>query len=634
MSDRSDPPNADFQATAADASTNRWRLRERINTGFAAYRAGRLDRARAVFEQILVDRPGHAGALHGLGLVLRSEGREAESLTYLRRAVDADPGNSTLQFDIGQLYRAARRLVEARGAFAAAVAERPQWTEAILLLCRTLIELGHFHEARGYLRHGLAGISVEPEQSLIYAELAEAVGAPALAAQALTRVLRVRPDDLLALARLGACHAQLGSNQQAEATFRRILDLAPETVSALVALARVLLADDRLQACLELLDRALALAPNDPPAHILLAVLHHRLGDLDRALVHAEIAIASDSRSAEARARHGLVLRDLGRLDDALTSLGSALAADPADAGLRLARASCLLIRGEFGAGWEDFEGRLDDPARTRAFVEGPIWDGGPLDGRTLLLEAEDRAIETILFSRYLAPLASRLGVPDQGRILVRAPRQFVDLLATASPLIDIVEDLGPPPDDYDVRYPIGSLPRLAGTRLDSIPAPGAYLAANPKRIESGRLPGAKARVLQIGVQGNPGVPDIGRPPRHSLDTTDLTGILARPGLAITDLDALVQSAGGDFSRLAGELDSLDLVITIDGPLAHLSAAIGRPTWILIKAIADWPWLLERSDSPWHPTVRLFRQVRRGSWDEPIRALQASLDTFVDGQVI
>lgn len=298
-------------------------------------------------------------------------------------------------------------------------------------------------------------------------------------------------------------------------------------------------------------------------------------------------------------------------------------------------RSYATLVRGDLPQGWDEYEARLRVPGLItpqRAFTH-PRWDGRPFPGRTLLLHYEQGLGDTLMFVRY-AQQVKALG----GTVLLAAQAALADLVATCGG-IDAVVPKGTPPPPFDVHFPLLSLPWLFRTTLDSIPAEVPYLRVPDRVPHREDLDDALARGegrirIGLGWQGSTAHP---RDRERSIPARTMAPLAALPHTAwysfqreegleppfpeVQDLGDLL----GDFSDSAHAVAAMDLVITADTALAHLAGALGVPVLLLLTAVPDWRWLLERPDTPWYPTMRLYRQPRPGDWDAVIARVVADL---------
>jgi len=391
--------------------------------------------------------------------------------------------------------------------------------------------------------------------------------------------------------------------------------------------------------------RAIALDPDYASAH-------HNLGNSLRSLGRPAEALEAYRRALEIEPGHrraheglGRALRALGALDPSIAAFEKQLALAPEDPGSRLNLALTLLLAGDFAAGWPHYEYRSPPPAVEES--AGAPWDGGELAGRTILLRAEQGLGDTIQFVRYGALVEAR-----GGRVVLEAPPALARLCRTAPGVERVIADgEARPASDRQAR--LVSLPYLLGTTLDSIPASVPYLAAEPELVAAWRSRLAGSAGLKVGIawQGNPrllssldrSVPlaalaRLGRVPGVrliSLQKHDGREQIAElPGdVRLEDHSAEIDEGPDAFVDTAAVMASLDLVVSVDTAVTHLAGALGRPVWLLIKQMPDWRWLLRREDSPWYPTMRLFRQARHGDWAGVVERVAADLARLAQGDV-
>ncbi len=357
-------------------------------------------------------------------------------------------------------------------------------------------------------------------------------------------------------------------------------------------------------------------------------------------------AIALDSDLAEVHCNLGNALKDQGRLEAATEAYRQAIALAPdlADAHLNLGMA--LLVQGNFHSGWAEYEWRWrckDFPSPKRDFKQ-PQWDGGPLEGRTLLLHAEQGAGDALQFLRYL-PLVAQRG----GRIIIECHETLAGLLKGQRMDHSVVamSELGP---TFDLHCPLLTLPHVFATDLASIPQDVPYLQADAAaaKVWNGRL-AEHPDSVQVGLvwAGNP---KHKNDRNRSVKLASLAPLADIPGVSFISLqkgaaatEAMSPPPGMKLSDWTGELEdfahtaaliaALDLVITVDTSVAHLAGALGKPVWVFLPFAPDWRWLLGRSDSPWYPTMRLFRQPRPARWDPVITEVRYALETFAAARI-
>ncbi len=336
-------------------------------------------------------------------------------------------------------------------------------------------------------------------------------------------------------------------------------------------------------------------------------------------------ALKLDPDHVSARCNLATTLKRLGDLDQALVQFEHVLARNPGHAVAAWSRSLVRLLQGDFASGWQDYERRLEQPNYKRRTFAQPLWDGSPLGGKTVFAYEDGGWGDLLQFVRY-APLIKERG----GVVLFECPARLVELLSTA-PGIDCLVPRGAPLPAYDVQVPLMSLPRVFGANLTNIPAQVPYLHADPGLIShwSDKLNASFGPGLRVGIawQGNPSFgEDFYRsiPVSHfeclaRVPTVRLVKLQKEPNsepeqelvqrLSILDLSGHLDAVSA-FTDTAALMMNLDLIVTSDTAVAHLAGALGRPVWVLLPMVPEWRWLRDRPDSPWYPTMRLFRQTR------------------------
>ncbi len=331
----------------------------------------------------------------------------------------------------------------------------------------------------------------------------------------------------------------------------------------------------------------------------------------------------------------GMAMERLLRHEEALECYDTALKRDPDCAEAHWNRSLLHLKLGNYEEGWKEFEWRWKKRGYTTAARDFgvPGWDGEPLEGGTILVHAEQAFGDTIQFSRYLPLVAERCN-----RLILEVPLPLCELLRSVPGVSDVFP-AGSPLSPCDRHVPLMSLPALFATNVDTIPREVPYLGAPTERKKRWQQLIEPYSTFRVGVvwagrkQPDPlrscRLSDLA-PLTHIPETTffslqldEAASQITSPPLGMTIVD--LTSHIHDFADTAALIEHLDLVITIDTSTAHLAGALGKPTYVLLPYIADWRWMLGRSDSPWYPTLRLFRQSSRGDWHGPIREIAATL---------
>lgn len=464
-------------------------------------------------------------------------------------------------------------------------------------------------------------------------------------------------------------HHSTGNLAEAERIYRQILALDPRHADSLHLLGVIAFHAGRPDAARELIQRAIAVNPSAPEYHSNLGNVLKESGNTEDAIASYRRALAlrpgfadahfnlgnaylKDERLAQAvecyqaslRMRReyspawanlGNALRSLGRIREALECYEHVPGHAPEFAEARWNRVIALLLSGDMARGWEEYECRwnLERAKPRRRNFSQPLWDGSDLAGRTVLLHAEQGFGDTIQFMRY-APMVKARG----GCVLVECPPPLQKMLEKVKGITRVVA-AGEPLPDFDLQIPLLSLPRIFRTTLESVPASIPYLRADPALARKWKQKFApKQTSFKVGLTWAGGTSD----PKRDCALSMLAPLAGTPGVVFCSLqkgEAAAQAANppagmtlldfaaelSDFADTAALISQLDLVISIDTAVAHLAGAMGKPVWTLLRFAPDWRWLLGREDSPWYPTMRLFRQPEPGAWFEAVARLAAEL---------
>jgi tetratricopeptide (TPR) repeat protein len=450
-------------------------------------------------------------------------------------------------------------------------------------------------------------------------------------------VLDRAPRSVDALNNYGIVLGAVDRHQEALAPFEAALAVQPDHIGALVGRADALARLGRHEEAVEAYEAVRAREPNHLHALNESGGLHMRLGSPQSALACYERALALAPGTVELLVNRGTALRALNRDADALASFTQAAALRPDFAEARWNASLIGRRQGDFASGWKGYEWRwrkADWRARCRNF-SAPLWLGdAPIAGRTILLHAEQGFGDTIQFIRY-APLVARLGA----RVVLECPAELTRLLRNADGVDQIIAR-GDALPAFDFHCPLLSLPLAFATELATVPANVPYLQSQAEQAAKwrGRLPQSGRMRVGICWAGNrEHASDRGR----SIPLDRFASILSASGLDFVSLQKEVGPAQAaalrdhgvfqlgqefvDFADAAAVIAMLDLVISVDTAVAHLAGAMGKAVALLLPFSPDFRWMLNRTDSPWYPTVRLFRQSTLGDWDEVIERLREEL---------
>ena len=425
-----------------------------------------------------------------------------------------------------------------------------------------------------------------------------------------------------------------GRLDEAAGACEEILRDDPRHFYALHLSSAIALRRARFDACIAFATRALGLAPGHPEVLANRGAAYRRTNRIGEALADYDTALGAGGETPALLVNRGIALAALNRHAEAIAQYDRAIALDARNAEAYFHRGLSRLVLGELAGGFADNEwrwGGSDTQGPPRA-LSGRRWTGAEdIRGATMLLYAEQGLGDTIQFARYAALLKER-----GARVILEVPAALAQLLA---PLADEVVGMGAALPPFDFHLPMLSAPLAFGTTLDNIPAPARYLQADPRALAKWRMREDSAPSPRVGFAWS-GSRTLANDLNRSMPLATMLPLAERAGTAVSlqkdvreaDAAALAGSrlvpasnAIRDFADAAGLVEQLDLVITVDTAVAHLAGALGKPAWVLLPFSPDWRWLLGRADSPWYPSVRLFRQRRIGDWSAVIEEAGAAL---------
>jgi tetratricopeptide (TPR) repeat protein len=598
-----------------------------FNTALVHQRAGRAAEAERICLEILKVSPGHAQALHLLGLVEFQNGRLDAAIERIRMAIARDGRDPAFHHNLGNILRARDRPAEAMRCYERALAHAPASVDTLYNLANTCQDLGQPERAIDYFERALR---LNPEAIELHNNLGTALQDLGRVDEAITcyrKALALRPDVVESLDNLaGALRAQ-GELAAAQSCYERALTLRPNRIESHIGLGIVLRDLGRLEEAVAHYEQVLALAPDHPETLTNLGVALVDLGRHEEAIIHHKRAQALQPDRAETHYNLGSALQRRGQYVEARACYVRALALKPDYAQAHFNRSLTLLLSGEFDEGWQEYEWRFAVNVSDRKF-DRPLWTGEPLAGQSILIHAEQGFGDTLQFIRYVTAVAQR-----DGKVVLEVPTSLVRLARTVAGASEIVAT-GDPLPNFDCHCPLLSLPRLFKTNLATIPATVPYLAVPPEASAAwadriAAAPGLRVGIVWAGTAVGAidlrllkPLWELSGASWFSLQVGDRAGdISAIDTVNITDLSPWLT----DFAETAAAVCQLDLVITVDTSVAHLAGALGRSTWLLLQYFPEWRWLLEREDSPWYPTARLFRQRQVGDWSSVAREVAAAL---------
>jgi tetratricopeptide (TPR) repeat protein len=518
-------------------------------------------------------RSDQAISFYKLGSALCDQGKFEQAIPCFRRALEIDASYIEAHNDLGTVFLVLGKLDEAIACFSRATGIEPKYVDAQCNLGSALLSQGKLDEAVACFR----------------------------------RALEINPDFAAAHYNLGTVLQAQGKLEDAVAAYREAIALQSDYGDAWCNLGASLQAQDKANEAVSCFHRALEIRPDYPEAFFNL----------------------------------GFTLQHAGSLDEALANYDRAIALRPSYAEPRFGQATIRLLRGDFQRGWPEYEWRWRAHQVSESTFSQPRWDGSPLEQRSVLLQAEQGFGDTIQFIRYARLVKDR---NPRATVVVECQPPLAKLLAN-SPGIDCLVAQGETLPRFDVHLPLLSLPLIFQTTVETIPSEVPYLFAADTLVEQWRVRLSGIGGFRIGInwQGRPGGGDFRK--RNiglqcfqrlaEIPGVTLISLQRGPGrdellsssndMRIVDLGDDFDTAQGRFMDTAAVMKNLDLVITCDTSIPHLAGALGVPVWLALPYVPDWRWLLDRSDSPWYPTMRLFRQVRLADWEGVFENMAAAL---------
>ena len=510
-------------------------------------------------------------------------------------------------------------------------------TDAHLQQAKRLLAAGRLMEAGQIYRQVLSLVPAHPEALHMLGVLLLQSGQPVQALEAIDQAIAAGatlPRGVRSDMHVHRAHTLLALGRPAEAIAACHLALQLKRLSgeAHQVLGHALTDTGDYAGALKAYQDAARLEPDLPDVLNNLGVAQHHANRLEDAARTLARAYTREPRDPGILVNMSSVARDLGLFGQAEARLAAAARAAPGDPRVRYNQALLLLLLGRFGGAWPGWEERFRAGAVAERGLGRPRWRGEPLAGRTLVIHAEQGLGDTIQFCRF--------PFPSGGRVVFEVQPRIARLLGSLANPPDIVR-AGDPLPPFDLSCPLMSLPAILGTTEQTIPAAIPYLSAEPAAVArwAERI-GRHGFRVGIAWQGNPSRrEDTGRsiPLEQFLPLASVPGVrlisLQKDAGAEQHASAMpVETLGDDFDSgpdgfidTAAVMMNLDLVISSDTAIPHLAGALGVPVWVALRAVPDWRWMLERTDSPWYPTMRLFRQAARDDWAPVFAAIKNAL---------
>jgi tetratricopeptide (TPR) repeat protein len=605
------------------------------NLGNALQLQGKLDEAVAEYKQALALQPNDVDAQYNQGNALQRQGKMEEAITCYERALVLQPNHVDAQYNLGNALQSQGKMEDAITCYERALVLQPNYAKVYYSLGNVFLAKGQLDKAVAQYGHALALKPDDSEACNSLGSVLQLQGKQDEAIVCYERALASKPDNAEAHSNLGNVLQALGRVDEAVARYERAIAIKPDNAPALNNLGSALQLQGKQDEAIVCYERALAIKPDNAEAHSNLGSVLQLQGKVGEAITCYKRAIAIKPNNALAFNNLGSALQLQGKQDEAIAYYERALAINPDCPVAKFGLTIIQLLAADFASGLPNYEQRfLQNKPRT---FSQPQWHGEPLNGTRILLHAEQGLGDTLQALRYL-PMVQAAG----GSLVLEVQAPLRRMAAQIPGITDLVI-AGDPLPPFDWQCPLMSLPLAFGTTLDTIPAPTSYLSIPDEALRTANALSWPATGLRVGLAwaGNPShhrdryrsIPLSRLDPLLRLQGVHFFSLqmgpeaaqLATTPVPITDLSDAIH----DMADTAALMAHLDLVIAVDTSVVHLAGALGKPVWVLLPIAPDWRWLLGRQDSPWYPTMRLFRQPKFGDWESVVEMVRAALTTHL-----
>jgi tetratricopeptide (TPR) repeat protein/glycosyltransferase involved in cell wall biosynthesis len=604
--------------------------------------------AIATYQQVTSRQPNHVEAFYYAGLAHRQLGQNNEAIASYQTALNLASDRADIWTALGNIYFATQNYDQAAHSYQQAITADPKYAHAFNGLGGVFGQQGNAAAAAENFRQV---INIDPQHLDALTNLGMALFRQEQYSEALgyfQGAEKISPQKAPLQRRIGLIFYKQNQLDAAISQYQKAIAIDANFTDAYISLGIALAADGQPAAAIAAYQKAIEFAPNHVEANYNLGVVLAQQNQLAEAVMVYCRAIAANPNYTEAYNGLGATLLQQGNLDGAINAYQKALALEPEHGGANFGLAACLLTQGNFAAGLPGYEYRFTLPTIPVPEYAQPLWDGSQMRDRTILLWIEQGLGDAIQFIRFVPLVAERVG-----RVVVKCRDALVPLFAGApeiATVAEIVSDRDPLPK-FDVHASLLSLPKILGITLETIPDQVPYLSVDRQTIQQHSLPTEATPNLKIGMVWASGYfnhnPNAAK--QYQLKSLSLLlwiSLLTIPGTRFYSLQlgkdaqeiswlnlrervADLSDRIDDFADTAAFVTQMDLVISVDTAVAHLAAAMAKPTWVLLPFAPDWRWLSDRDDSPWYPTMRLFRQSEPQQWQGTIQQVRDELIKLV-----
>ena len=578
------------------------------------HHAGRLKQAEVLYKTVTKSHPDHSSALHSLGMIACQRGQYDLAAEFVAKAIAANRQIPQFHNTLGVVLAAVGKTQKAIDAYRRAISLKPDYAEAYANMADTLQSQGQYPAA---VENCKKAIQLQPALAEAYYNMANILRQQDRHVEAVEnyqRVIRIRPDFAMAYGNLAVTLKEQGRDAEAIESYKQ----------------------------------AIRLMPADATLRHDLGIVLKDCGRYDEATENYKQAIRLDPDYAQAYNSLGVAMKECNRCTEAIENYEQAIRLKPDYADAHWNRSLALLLSARLSEGWKEYQRRYDDLNTTDSphYSQKTLWDGSSFDGKTLLVRYQQGLGDNIQFVRYL-PMVKERG----GTVIYETKKPLTDLLRPLDGIDELVAAAsnGKPAASFDLHISLMDLPRVFGATIETIPSNVPYLYADPAKAQAWRN-----RIVQknltVGIvwagaaahrnDRNRSCTLADFAPLAEIDGIQLYGLQkGNPSKQADKSSARIIAANlgeefEDFTDTAAAIGNMDLVVSVDTAVLHLAGAMGKPTWALLPFAPDWRWMLERQDSPWYPTMRLFRQKSPGCWPDVFADVKKELQTMADKQKV
>jgi len=615
------------------------KIQARFNEGIALHRKGFLVKAHEIFLQILKLESRHFQTLYMLGMIAGQSGDSAQAVKWIDKAIEICPNYASAYSNRGNALKDLKQHIAAVDSYDRAIALKPDHVDAYYNRGIALCELMQHQAAIDSFNKAIALKSDHADayynRSVALYELKQYQAA----IDSCNKATALNPAHADAYYNRGNALNDLKQYQTAVDSYHMAIAIKPDYVAAHDDCGIALNELRQHQAAIDSYDKAIAIKPDFAEAYSNRAIALSQLGRYQEAIDNFDKAIAIKPDFAEAYSNRGITLSGLKQHHAAIDSYDRAIAIKPDFAEAHWNQCLCYLQMGDMERGWVKHEWRwkneeMNPYERRRNFIQ-PLWLGvEPLEGKTILLHSEQGLGDTIQFCRY-AKLVNDFGA----RVVLQVQRPLLNLLTGLEGVAELLA-MDEKLPEFDFHCPLLSLPLAFKTTLGTIPASETYITSESDKVKQWKAKLGYTNKPRVGLVWS-GSTGHRNDANRSIALSDFVKFMPnhveyvslQKELRDADRNTLklhpeilhYEDEIGDFTDTAALCELMDVVISVDTSVAHLAGALGKPVWILLAFNADWRWLLDRDDSPWYPTARLYRQGALGDWEQLFRRVATDL---------